>query len=258
MAHAPKADVQGIAAALERMTGERASAEQRVVELERAAEAQVNLDEAGALVKAREEIVRVEVRARTAESRLQSSESRAQSAESRAQSAVSRAKSAEGRSAAYEATIARLNDDVVKALERAGDQSELTAVKQSLAESVREHKATAAALDVAHGVLASLQAELTQARAASSVAASDQAQAVQTITDLQLEMEKLRAQPAVAPGATGPPATSLIAAVGPMLWGLEHSIKYLEQFADGDATLAGHVRQLQLLDKVLTRLTEKG
>jgi hypothetical protein len=49
----------------------------------------------------------------------------------------------------------------------------------------------------------------------------------------------------------------MIAAIGPMLWGLDNSITYLEQFAGNEKTLAGHVRQLRLLQKVLQRLADQ-
>jgi hypothetical protein len=42
-----------------------------------------------------------------------------------------------------------------------------------------------------------------------------------------------------------------------MLWGLEQSLGYLEQYAANEATLAGHVRQLHLLEKVLKRLVDE-
>jgi hypothetical protein len=43
-----------------------------------------------------------------------------------------------------------------------------------------------------------------------------------------------------------------------MLWGLENSVAYLEQFSANDATLGGHVKKLRLLQKVLQRLVDEG
>ncbi|HEY4221398.1 MAG TPA: hypothetical protein VGO62_08645, partial [Myxococcota bacterium] len=51
---------------------------------------------------------------------------------------------------------------------------------------------------------------------------------------------------------------SLVSAVGPMLWGLEQAIKYLEPFGAGEATLQSHVKQLQLLEKVLQRIAAES
>jgi hypothetical protein len=56
------------------------------------------------------------------------------------------------------------------------------------------------------------------------------------------------------PTGLAPELAGLVGAVTPMLWGLEQALGYLEQFADGEPTLASHVRQMRLLQKVLTRL----
>jgi hypothetical protein len=56
------------------------------------------------------------------------------------------------------------------------------------------------------------------------------------------------------PPALPPQQLALIGAVSPMLWGLEQAIRYLEPFAAGEPEMAGHLRQLQLLQGVLKRL----
>ena len=221
MAHAPRPDIDGVAAALEKMTRARDSAELRVAELERAvANGRGTADDAASVARAREEMARAEARA-----------------------------------SAAEATARRLNEELAKARHVAGDQSELLSVKQALFEAQRKQKTTAADLDVANALVASLQADVSVLRAGNSPAA--QSEAAKKIAALQVELESLRAeQGMVEVPASG--AMSLIAAVGPMLWGLEQSISYLEQFAGNEATLAGHVRQLRLLQKVLARLSENS
>jgi hypothetical protein len=50
--------------------------------------------------------------------------------------------------------------------------------------------------------------------------------------------------------------TSLIAALPPMMWGLERAVEYLEPFAKTETMLDAHVRQLSLLRSVLKKLVE--
>ena len=226
MAHAPKPDVDGLAAALEKMTRARDTAEQRVADLERTvAGVRAGGDDVVSLARAREEMARAENRATSAD-----------------------------------ATIRKLNDELAKARLIAGDQSELLSVKQALFDTQRKQKTTSAELEVANALIASLQADVKVLRAGNSPAA--QSEAAKKIAALQVELEKVRADQALQQSTivdSGPPsaaAANLIAAVGPMLWGLEQSISYLEQFASTEATLAGHVRQLRLLQKVLSRIAE--
>jgi predicted Zn finger-like uncharacterized protein len=220
MAHAPKLDASTVAAALEKMTRARDHAEQKVLELERAlaAKSTVNGDDAAHLSRAREEMARAEAKA-----------------------------------SALEAANRRLIDELAKARLVAGDQGELLSVKQALFDAQRKQRTNAAELDVANALVASLQADISVLRAGSSPVA--QSEASRKIQALQVEIENMRAEQSmteVAPSSS----TGLIAAVGPMLWGLEQSITYLEQFAGNEATLAQHVKQLRLLQKVLARLSE--
>ncbi|MDP2344828.1 MAG: zinc-ribbon domain-containing protein [Deltaproteobacteria bacterium] len=221
MAHAPKVDVGSVTVALERMTRARDAAEVRVAELERALATapSVNGDDAAHLARAREEMARAEARASAAES-----------------------------------TNRRLTDELAKARLVAGDQSELLSVKQALFDAQRKHRTNAAELDVANALVASLQADISVLRANNPAA---QSEASKKIAILQVEIENLRAEQSMTEVSTSSPS-GLIAAVGPMLWGLEQSISYLEQFAGNEATLAGHVKQLRLLQKVLARLSEGG
>ncbi len=117
---------------------------------------------------------------------------------------------------------------------------ELLSVKQALIDAQRKQKTTAAELDVANGLVASLQVDIGVLRARGAL----EAKKIPSPVDL------------ARPGRGKKLESGLIAAVGPMLWGLEQSISYLEQFAGKDATLAGHVRQLRLLQKVLARMTD--
>jgi len=50
----------------------------------------------------------------------------------------------------------------------------------------------------------------------------------------------------------------LVRAVSPMLWGLEQAIAHLESKGTADAALTAHVRQLQLLQAVLKKLTSSA
>jgi hypothetical protein len=67
--------------------------------------------------------------------------------------------------------------------------------------------------------------------------------------------QRLRATPS---GGVPGNVAALVSAVGPMLWGLEQAIKYLEPFGASEAQLAAHVKQLQLLEKVLQRLATES
>lgn len=161
------------------------------------------------------------------------------------------------RASAAEASVASLTAELAAAQQRAGDSHELLALKQLALDLQRRERAMAAELEVANSLIASLKAEVQVLRSGASSAA--QTQAAQRIEQLQADVERLRAQVATqsTAGATSTSTRSLIAAVGPMLWGLEQSVGYLEQFAGNEPALAQHVKQLHLLQKVLKRLVDE-
>jgi len=161
------------------------------------------------------------------------------------------------RASAAEASVATLTAELAAAQQRAADSHELLALKQHTLDLQRRERALAADLEVANSLIASLKAEVQVLRGGTSSAA--QQQAAHRIEQLQADVERVRAQVASQAAATGTSSStrSLIAAVGPMLWGLEQSVGYLEQFAGNEPALAQHVKQLHLLQKVLKRLVDE-
>jgi predicted Zn finger-like uncharacterized protein len=221
VAHPPKVDVEQISAALDKVTRAREAAEARVQELESQLAAG-----ADAHRRLQDEVARL-------------------------------------RTAALDAADAqrRLTDDVARLRASAADSAELVQVKQQLFEAQKKQRAAAAEVDVANSLIATLQTEVNtlRAQATKSVGLT---QTAHRATALQAELEAVRAQldealrmqgaaPAISPELTG-----LINAAAPMLWGLDQALAYLEQFAGTEPTLAGHVKQLRLLQKVLTRLAD--
>jgi predicted Zn finger-like uncharacterized protein len=161
------------------------------------------------------------------------------------------------RASAAEASVATLTTELASAQQRVADGQEVLALKQHVHDLQRRERTLAADLEVANSLIASLKAEVQVLRGGSSTTAQ---QAAQRIEQLQADVERLRAQAASQAPATSTSASlrSLIAAVGPMLWGLEQSVGYLEQFAGNEPALAQHVKQLQLLQRVLKRLVDEA
>lgn len=176
----------------------------------------------------------------------------------------------ESRAHAAEQSVARLSDEVRRLQHHAsvvaGETTELLSVKTTLLELQRRERAVSADLDVANGLITSLQAEVVGLKAKASTSISQAAQ--QRIDALTQDLATARQQLLNASsssssstssgGNMSPTVRSLVAAVSPMLWGLENSVAYLEQFSANDATLGGHVKQLRLLQKVLQRLVDEG
>jgi predicted Zn finger-like uncharacterized protein len=89
--------------------------------------------------------------------------------------------------------------------------------------------------------------------------------AEQKVAALEAEVKSLKDQLALSlakasdsgrGGASIPPeVASMVAAMGPMLWGLDKAIEYLEPFSGNEEALAGHVRQLKTLAGIIKRLT---
>ena len=155
----------------------------------------------------------------------------------------------------------RLTDEVARLRATTVDGAELALAKQQLFEAQKKQKTTAAEVDVANSLIATLQTEVNSLRAQSAKSAG-LTQVTQRATALQAELDLVRSQLEEAQRAprtsspVSPELSGLIGAVSPMLWGLEQALVYLEQFAGTEPTLAGHVKQLRLLQKVLTRLAE--
>lgn len=167
------------------------------------------------------------------------------------------------RVAAADASVNRLTGELATAQQHAGDPKELVSLKQTLLETQRRERTAGADLEVANSLISSLKAEVQIFKGGSSTTA--QVQAAQKVEQLQADVERLRAQltqqaAAIVAPSSGPTSSvrSLISAIGPMLWGLDHSVDYLEQFAGNEATLALHVKQLRLLQKLLQRLVDES
>lgn len=168
------------------------------------------------------------------------------------------------RASVAEGSVARLTSELATAQARAGDAHELLSVKQLLLETQRRERTVMADLEVANSLISSLKAEVQVLKGGNTGPA--QAQAAQKIEQLQGDVQRLRdqlmaqADAMTSPAASGPSTSvrSLISAIGPMLWGLEQSVGYLEQFAGNEPTLAQHVKQLGLLQKVLKRLVDES
>jgi predicted Zn finger-like uncharacterized protein len=226
VAHPPKVDVDQLTSALDKVTRSRDAAESRAQDLERqlaaASDSQRTLQDQASTM----------------------------------------------RSAAAEAaeTQRRLTDEVARLRAAAADTAELVQTKAQLFEAQKKQKASSAELEVANSLITTLQGEVNTLRAQAANPPA-LAQAQQKLSTLQAEVESLksrllaaeaeaeRARNAPPPPSRVPPELAgLIGAVGPMLWGLDQALTYLEQFADGEPTLAGHVKQLRLLQKVLMRL----
>jgi predicted Zn finger-like uncharacterized protein len=167
---------------------------------------------------------------------------------------------ADARASAAEATVARLKDELARAQRLAGDGIELISVRQDLLELQRRERTLQADLEVANGLIGSLQTEVHAIKGKGAFGTD--AQAAHQVEQLQADLVRLRAQLALQASSAVPLGASssvrtLVSAIGPMLWGLEQSLGYLEQYAANEATLAGHVRQLHLLEKVLKRLVDE-
>jgi predicted Zn finger-like uncharacterized protein len=164
------------------------------------------------------------------------------------------------RATAAEGSVARLTEELSRS-GRAGDGAELVSVKQHLLDAQRRERTLSAELEVANSLIASLKAEVSVLKGGDS--SSAQAQAAAKIENLQAELGRLREQvmaktETMTSSSASPSLKSLIGAIGPMLWGLEQSVAYLEQFAANEATLASHVKQLHLLERVLKRLVDEA
>ncbi len=164
----------------------------------------------------------------------------------------------EARAQAADGSVNRLTDELRRLQQQASlgasDAAELVSIKHLLLESQRRERTTTADLEVANSLVTSLQIEVNAIKARAPSANFGRPA---DTSALQQRIEALTAELAQAQASSSSSSQrSLIAAIGPMLWGLDQSVGYLEQFAENEATLAGHVKQLRLLQKVLQRLVE--
>jgi chromosome segregation ATPase len=108
--------------------------------------------------------------------------------------------------------------------------------------------------------------EIGRLRAELDVGSAECARLIQMQSEADREVQRLRAEllkasTAVAaekavPLSAAPEVMSLIAALPPMLWGLERAVEYLEPFAKTETMLDAHVRQLSLLRGLMKKLIE--
>ena len=170
----------------------------------------------------------------------------------------------EARATSAESKANRLEAEVRTLRQQAGDTSELVSVKGHLLDAQRKERTVSAELDVANSLVTSLQSEVAilKARSPEAAASSSTARIEALQKEVQALKDKLVAQvDALAANTSSGPSPSLkslIAAIGPLLWGLDQALTYIEPFAGNEVALAGHVRQLRLLQKVLQRLVDEA
>lgn len=125
--------------------------------------------------------------------------------------------------------LADLRAELARRPDASAALQELAELKEALINAQKVSSRLTNELDTQRGVIAHLQDELVRAR---------------------------QGAPATGGGNLDEQVLSLIAAVNPMLWGLDQVIRYLEPFAATEPALAGHLRHLQLLAGVLKRLSD--
>ena len=238
VAHPPKHSEEEIATALDKITKAKDAAEARVAELERAladnerrayeAEARVQQLEAQVIVM-RSELQGAQVDARALVQPLEIEVQRLRDENARL---LVRANAA----ADNEVRVLQMTEEVARARAAANHAPEVDALKEELLSAQKTTGRLYTELDVEKQSAQRLQEEVERLR-----------------NDLQSAAR-------MTPSSGGIPGNlaGLVAAVGPMLWGLEQAIKYLEPFGANEAQLAAHVKQLQLLEKVLQRLAAES
>jgi len=108
--------------------------------------------------------------------------------------------------------------------------------------------------------------EIGRLRTELDVGSAECARLIQISGETEREVQRLRNELLKAstlahaenaqPAQTALGVMPLIAALPPMLWGLERAVEYLEPFAKTETTLDTHVRQLSLLRGLLKKLIE--
>jgi len=111
----------------------------------------------------------------------------------------------------------------------------------------------------AHREVRARDDEIARLRAELDVGSAECARLVQMTSEQERETQRLKNElmkAQTSSGGAGPELTALLAALPPMLWGLERAVEYLEPFAKSETTLDAHVRQLALLRGLLKKLAE--
>ena len=251
MAHPPRHSDNEIAGAMDKLTRAKETAEHRLAELE------------GRRTDTDRRALDAERRAQEAEARLQQAEAQVIVLNSELQGARGEARGAQ---APLENEIVRLREELQRLAARANHAAEADArVQQLTDELVRARAAANHAPEVDRLTDEIQSAQITTGRLLNELEAERQKHAsadsdARRVHELQQELARLRDDLSRAGprNAVPPNIASLVAAIAPMLWGLEQTLQYLEPFAGNEAALANHVRQLHLLYGVLKRLTEEA
>lgn len=251
MAHPPKHSENEIAGAVDKLTRAKETAEQKLAEVEqRRAELEHRLVDA-------------DRRAQEAEARQQQAEAQVIVLTSELQGMKAEAR---GTVTPLENEIARLRDELQRVGARAATAADAEGrILQLTEELARARAAANHAPEIARLNDELQSAQITTGRLLTELEAERQKHGssdadAHRIAELQGELMRLRDDLSRAGPRAGASQNlmSLIAAVAPMLWGLEQALQYLEPFAGNEAALAGHVRQLQLLHGVLQRLAQEA
>jgi predicted Zn finger-like uncharacterized protein len=266
VAHPPKHSEEEIGAAVERLTKAKDAAEARVAELDaekkeierRAMDAERRAGEAEARLQQLEAqiiVLKSELAGAASDLRAQMQPLEAEIQRLREDNA--RAVARANANADAEARVLSLTEELARARAAANHAPEIQRLTEELQNATKTTGRLYTELEVEKTTVARLEAEnnFLKARGTGDSGRADQLTAeVQRLKD---EIARLQASSSSAGGA--PPSssvTSLVAAVGPLLWGLEQAVKYLEPFAASEPTLATHVRQLQILQAVLKKLND--
>jgi predicted Zn finger-like uncharacterized protein len=253
VAHPPKHSDQEIAGALEKITKAKEQAEQRVAELD----------------KRQGELER---RAADGDRRALEAEARVQQLEAQMivlkSELVNTQNDARSQRAPLEAEIKRLHEETQRLIARANAAADAEMRVMQLTEELNRLRAAP------QGEIQRLKDELAGAEKTTGRLYTELDDKKRALERLEQELRNLReaerdkTNPAAAPApisaispsgpVMSPALASLVAAVAPMLWGLEQAIKYLEPFANNEPALAGHLRQLLLLQGVLQRLAKEA
>lgn len=263
VAHPPRREDPEVTALAEKLVRQKEQSDKRQRELEASlSRTLATKEELTRKLQDRElELARLEAQLTEAQRRVDDKQSELVRSEARAQTA--------------EASLLRLGDELRRTEAQLAtvdaNGEELTSVKLLLLETQRRERQALADIAVANQLVASLQAEvgLAAVRAPSStfgpgLGADHSQQIAQLNAEITQLQERLSSSTASSTSSTSSADASsaqlrsLVAAVGPLLWGLEQSLAYFEQFAGNEPALANHVRQLRLLQKVLQRLVDEG
>ena len=255
VAHPPKHSDEEIASALERITKAKDLAEKKLLEADaasvdsdrrlndaerRAREAEARVQQLEAqLIVLRSELQGMQVDARSQFAPLESELARLRDENARLMVRANGAQDAEMR-------LLGLTEDLARARAAANHAPEVERLNDELFSAQKTTGRLYTDLEEAKNSVQRLEAEL--ARAKNGGASSGEVQ--------RLRDELARAAQMTPGGGIPGNLGALVSAVGPMLWGLEQAIRYLEPFGANEAALAAHVKQLQLLEKVLQRIAK--